>query len=65
MPEMAVEIKAVEPMILMNRMGRRTTGLFMRRNLDNTCQNYAKLKFNTKFILPCREIQLIGPYAAI
>ena len=64
MPEMAVDTKAVEPTMLMNRIVRRATGLFINRNLDNTCQNYAKLKFNTKFILPPHEIQLIGPYAA-
>ena len=60
MPEMAVETIAVEPTMVMNRMVRRATGLFINRNLDNTCQNYAKLKFNTKFILPCRDIQLLG-----
>jgi len=51
MPETAVDTNAVEPMMAINRIERKTAGLFIIRNLDSTGQNYAKLKFNTKFIL--------------
>jgi hypothetical protein len=55
---MAVDTIAVEPMIVMNRIDRKTAGLFINRNLDNMNQNYAKLKFNTKFILGLGGSQL-------
>jgi hypothetical protein len=61
MPEMAVDTMAVEPTIDMNRMERTTTGLFIIRNLDNKSQNYAKLKFNTKFILDFGGFHLFNP----
>ena len=48
---MAVETKAVELIIATNRMERKSAGLFIIRSLDNKLQNYAKLKFNAKFIL--------------
>ena len=51
MPEIAADTIAVEPMIVTNSTDSRTTGLFINRNLDNESQNYAKLKFNAKFIL--------------
>src|SRR5882757_2743568 len=58
MPQMVVDTKAVEPMIVMKRTERKSAGLFIIRNLDNRCQNYAKLKFNTKFILASNGFQL-------
>ena len=48
---MVVDTKTVELMMVMKRIERKSAGLFIIRNLDNRCQNYAKLKFNTKFIL--------------
>ena len=61
MPEIVAETRTVEPIIETNRIERRTAGLFINRNLDNTRQNYAKLKFNTKFILESNGIHLFNP----
>ena len=57
-PQIVVDTKAVEPMIVMNRAERKSAGLFIIRNLDSRCQNYAKLKFNTKIILASNGFQL-------
>jgi len=60
MPETAVDITTVELSIATNSTERIRAGLFIREYLDDKSQNYAKLKFNTKFFLASGQFQLFN-----